>query len=253
MIKKITVLLLIAIAFTSCVSRKKIVYFQNISSLSDNNYEPRVQPDDQLLIIVNVTSPNEALAAPFNQSITLNLAPGAGAGQSGEGRSYLVDKDGFIQLPLVGLVKLGGLTRTEALDLLKKEIKKYINDPIVSLRITNFKVTVLGQVSSPGTYNFPSERLTLPEALGLAGDLTIYGRRDNVLVIRDLGGKKTYNYIDLTKVDFMQSEFYYMAQNDLIVVEPNKTAINSSAIGRDITIAMSAVSLLLTILVFATR
>jgi len=252
MIKKITVLLLITLALTSCASRKKIVYFQNISSLSDNNYEPKVKPDDELLIVVNVTSPNEALAAPFNQS-TLNLTPGMGQGQAGEGRVYLVDRDGFIQLPLVGAVKVGGLTRQETIEILKKEVKKYINEPIITLRITNFKVTVIGEVKAPGTYNFTSERLTLPEALGLAGDLTIYGKRDNVLIIRETGGKKTYNYVDLTKVDFMQSEFYYLTQNDLVYVEPNKTMVNSSVIGRDLTIAISSVSILLALLTFITR
>lgn len=252
MIKKITVLLLIALTLSSCVSRKKIVYFQNVSSLSDNNYEPRIKADDELLIVVNVTSPNEALAAPFNQS-TLNLTPGAGQGQAGEGRSYLVDKDGFIQLPLVGPVKIGGLTRQEALDLLKSAIKKYINEPIITLRITNFKFTVIGEVKSPGTYSFASERLTLPEALGLAGDLTIYGKRNNVLIIREISGKKTYNYVDLTKVDFMQSEFYYLSQNDLVYVEPNKTVVNSSAIGRDLTLAISSVSVLIAIISFITK
>lgn len=253
MIKRITLLLIIALAFSSCVSRKKIVYFQNIEAISENTYKPVLQPDDLLLIIVNVTSPNEALAAPFNQTPTINLAPGAGAGQSGEGRTYLVDKDGFIQLPLVGSVKLGGLTREEALGKLTTEIKKYIKEPIISLRITNFKVTVLGEVNRPGLYNAPSERLTLPEALGLAGDLTIFGKRNNVLIIRDTEGKKTYNYVDLTKVDFMSTEFYYLAQNDLIVVEPNKTIINSSALGRDVTILISSLSLVLTIIAITTR
>ncbi|KGO87459.1 hypothetical protein Q765_07275 [Flavobacterium rivuli WB 3.3-2 = DSM 21788] len=253
MIKKITVLFLIAIALTSCVSRKKIVYFQNVSSLSDNNYEPKVQPDDEVLIIVNVTSPNEALAAPFNQSSVVNLTPGAGAGQSGEGRTYRVDKDGFIQLPLVGSIKLGGLSRQQALEELNKEVKKYISNPIITLRVTNFKFTVLGEVKLPGTYTYPGERLTLPEALGLAGDLTVYGKRNNVLVIRDLSGKKTYNYIDLTKVDFMQSEFYYLSQNDLIYIEPNKTAVNSSATGRDLTIAISSLSVIIAIISIITR
>lgn len=253
MIKKITVLFLIAISLTSCVSRKKIVYFQNVSSLSDNNYEPKVQPDDELLIIVNVTSPNEALAAPFNQSSVVNLTPGAGAGQAGEGRTYLVDKDGFIQLPLVGPIKLGGLTREEALEVLNKEVKKYITNPIITIRVTNFKFTVIGEVRTPGTYSFNSERLTLPQALGLAGDLTVYGRRNNVLVIRDLGGKKSYNYIDLTKVDFMQTEFYYLSQNDVVYVEPNKTAVNSSATGRDLSIAISSLSVIIALISILTR
>jgi len=252
MIKKITVLFLIAIALTSCVSRKKMVYFQNVSSVSDNHYEPKVQPGDEVLIVVNVTSPNEALAAPFNPT-TVNLSPGTGAGQAGEGRIYVVDKDGYIPLPLVGQVKLGGLTKADALDLVRTEIKKYINDPVISIKVVNFKVAVLGEVASPGTYNYPGERLTLPEALGLAGDLTIYGKRNNVLVIRELSGKKTYNYVDLTKVDFMQSEFYYVSQNDLIYVEPNKSRINSSAVGRDVTIIISSVSVLLSIISLLTR
>jgi len=252
MIKKITVLLLIAIAFTSCVSREKIVYFQNVDALSDNKYEPTIQPNDDLLIVVNVISPNEALAAPFNQS-TVNLSPSAGQGQSGEGRVYNVDNEGYIPLPLVGKLKVGGLKKSEVLSLLEKEIKRYINEPVITLRVTNFKVTVLGEVKAPGTYSFPSERLTLPEALGLANDLTIFGKRNNILIIRDLGGKKTYNYVDITKVDFMQSDFYYMSQNDVVYVEPNRTAVNSSAIGRDITLALSSVSIIIAIISFITR
>jgi len=159
-------------------------------------------------------------------------------------QTYLIDKDGFIVFPEVGKLKLGGLTRTEAEDVIKQKLIEEIKDVSINLRILNFKVSVQGEVARPGVHNIVSERVTLLEALSMSGDLTIYGRRDNILIIRENEGKKTYNYVDITKADFVNSDFYYLAQNDLVYVEPNKVRVNSSAVGPNVSVVISAISVL---------
>ena len=133
------------------------------------------------------------------------------------------------------------------------QISEYINKPTVNLRIVNYKVSVIGEVGSPDRYTIPNERITILEALSLAGDLTIYGKRDNILVIREIEGVKTYNRVDITKAELLDSPFYYLAQNDVIYVEPNKTRINSSKIGPDLGVLFSVISLLLTITIVVFR
>lgn len=253
--KNIVVLLFISFLFGSCVSRQKIAYFQNISSgaASDSNkYESVIQPDDLLMIIVS--SPEPEAAIPFNLSTVavLGNTPDVASGPV-RFQNYLVDRNGYIQFPVLGSVKLGGLSREKALEKLVTEIKVYIKEPIVNLRIINFKISVIGEVNRPGSFNVATERVTLPEAISMAGDMTIYGKRDNVLVIRETNGVKNHVFVDMTKSDFINSPFYYLTQNDLVVVEPNKTRINSSAVGPNITVGISALSLLLTIIALATR
>jgi len=229
-----------------------MAYFQNIAEVSsDRLYETTLQPDDELQIMVNAPAPNQELAAPFNMT-TLTPVDG-GTAATTEGRTYLLDNKGEIIMPLVGKIKLSGLTHEQALQKLNEEISKYIVDPIISFKIINFKVTVIGEVGSPGSVPVTGERITLPEALAQAGDLSIFGIRTNIMVIREIEGKKTYNYVDITKADFMNSEYYYLAQNDLVVVEPNRVRRNTSALGREITLALSAVGVLLSIITIATR
>ena len=132
--------------------------------------------------------------------------------------------------------------------LTKSKISKYIEKPIINLRILNFKISVQGEVVLPGTYSINSERVTLIEALSMAKDLTIYGRRDNILVIREINGVKTYNRVDITKADFINSPFYYLSQNDVVYVEPNKNKINGSAVGPNTSVIISITSLLITLI-----
>ena len=237
-----------------------MAYYQdiNLSETTANNYEPILKADDLLLIFVS--SPDPEVAAPFNIS-TISIAGNSSSGvanvenSGGQVRyqTYLIDNKGFIQFPIIGSIKLGGLTREVALETLKTKLKNYINEPIVNLRILNFKITVQGEVARPGTFNVLTERITLPEALAMAGDMTIYGKRDNVLIIREIDGKKTSNFVDLTKTDFMNSPFYYLSQNDLVVVEPNKTRMNASAVGPNISVLLSSISLLLTVIALLSR
>ena len=165
----------------------------------------------------------------------------------------MIDNNGFIEFPVLGQLKLGGMTRAEALTFIKEKLKPYINEPIVNLRILNFKVTVQGEVANPGIFSINTERITLPEALSMAGDLTINGKRENVLIIREIDGKKSYHFVDLTKADFINSPFYYLSQNDVIYVEPNQTKINSSVVGANISIILTSVSLLITIIALLIR
>jgi polysaccharide export outer membrane protein len=137
--------------------------------------------------------------------------------------------------------------------LFKTKLKAYFTEPSVNLRILNYKITVQGEVARPGTFTSATERITLPEALSMAGDLTIFAKRDNILIIREIDGKKESHFVDITKADFINSPFYYLSQNDLIYVEPNKTRMNSSAVGPNISIILSSVSLLITIVALLIR
>jgi polysaccharide export outer membrane protein len=241
--------LFVSLFLFSCVSKKKIVYMQDIDNQksyeSSMRYEPTLQPDDLLNVIVSAENPEVTL--PFNlPQIQGNY--GLNESQSNI-KTYLIDNDGFIEFPVVGKMKLGGLTRTQAIALLKEKISFYITNPSVNLRIINFKISILGQVVKPGSYTIQSERVTFLEALSLAGDLAVYGKRNNILVIHEQEGKKTYTRIDLTKTDILSLENYYLSQNDIIYVEPNKTFINSSAVGPNITVILTGITVLTTILI----
>jgi polysaccharide export outer membrane protein len=164
-------------------------------------------------------------------------------------QTYLIDSQGYIIFPVLGKIQLGGLTSTQAADALTDALKPFVVDASVNLRLMNFKVTVQGEVTRPGTFTIESERITLLQALSMAGDIALYGKRDNILIIREVDGKRSYNRVDITKPDFMDSDFYYLAPNDVVYVEPNKIRINSSAVGPNLTFALSALSLLTTIVV----
>lgn len=257
MVRKILLLFAAVLILSSCASREKVVYFQNISDINKENiikYEPRLQPDDLLMIIVSASNPEAA--APFNLPIVgVSGTNGSADNANAQLRyqTYLINNDGDIQFPVIGNLKIGGLTRSEALVKLNTELEKYINNPIVNMRILNYKVSVMGEVARPGTFDITTERITLPEAISRAGDMTIYGNRSNVLVIREVDGKKTYNFVDITKSDFINSPFYYLTQNDLVYVEPNKTRINSSAVGPNTSVIISSVSLLITLIALLAR
>ena len=248
----------VSILFSSCASRKDMTYYQDIDKLqqSGSTYDTELKPDDLLVIIVSSSVPEAA--ADFNmESYSIVGASAAGnpegASMPARYQSYLIDKNGFIQFPILGDIKLGGLNRTAAIDLMKSKLAVYIKDPGVNMRILNYKIAVQGEVTRPGTFTILTERVTLPEALSMAGDMTIYGKRNNVLVIRESDGQRTYNFVDMTKADFINSPFYYLTQNDLVYVEPNKTKMNSSVVGPNISIALSALSLLITVVALLIR
>jgi polysaccharide export outer membrane protein len=238
----------------SCASRKSVAYLQDIDNTGNSNsvssYEPVLKNDDLLSIIVSADDPE--LTYMFNiPQIQGNYK--VSDNQDGI-KTYLIDNNGEIIFPVLGKIKLAGLTRTQAVQFLTDKVRPYIaKNPTINLRILNFKFSVLGEVNKPGSHIINSERITLLEAIANAGDLTIYGKRDNILLIREKDGTKVYNRIDITKSDFINSEFYYLTQNDVVVVEPNKTRVNASAFGPNVTAIISATSVVISLLILLTR
>lgn len=246
-LKKIT-LSLIAVALFSCSQSKQITYYQNIENQKNESiqlYEPSIQPDDLLLITVSAPDPEAAM--PFNLPMTTAPISGNMQAQPSQMQQqlYLVDKNGMIEFPVIGSLKISGQTKIDFIKSLKEKLSEYIKSPVVNIRIMNFKISVQGDVQRPGSYNIQSERITLPEALSLAGDLTVYGKRENIVLIRETNGQRSYNRIDITKADFINSPYYYLSQNDLIYVEPNKAKkYTSTVINQNIPIIISAASLI---------
>jgi polysaccharide export outer membrane protein len=251
LLRKITPFLVVFLLF-SCASRKDVVYYQGVDGMApqekSNSYEIKIQPDDLLMIVVSAEDP-ESVAA-FNLGSTSGSS-GASGQQSAQ--SYMVDSSGNIEFPILGTLKVGGLSRSELLGLLQQKIRVYVKNPIINLRITNFKVAVQGEVASPGVYPISSDRVTLIEALSMAGDLTLFGKRNNILIIRENEGIKSFNRVDITKTDFMNSSFYYLAQNDVVYVEPNKAKIGGSAIGASTSLIFSVTSVLITVMALILR
>lgn len=245
-------ILSISLLLFSCASSDKMLYMQDkIAAESQNNYTTIIKPDDVLMIIVS--SENPEVADPYNLKSVVLQSNSEEAIQTQRTQTYIVDVDGNIEFPILGKIKLGGLTKQGAVDYLKGILKEHVKDAVINMRILNFEITVLGEVKNPGTFTVSSERITLLEAIGKAGDLTIYGKRKNILLIRDENGVKSTHRIDLTKSDFINSPYYYLAQNDVVYVEPNKTKINSSAVGPNIAVGISALSLVVTIIALTTK
>lgn len=251
------VVVVLAAMFFSCATRQEVVYYQNIEEVAlaqtASSYEVKIQADDLLSIIVSAE--DQEIAAPFNlKSVSMANTNNLAAARGQESMQlYLVDATGAIDFPVLGKLQIGGLTRTEVLSLFKEKIGRYIKNPIINIRITNFKVSLQGEVNAPGSYTINSERITLIEALALGKDLTIYGKRDNLLIIREVNGVKSFNRVDITKADFINSPFYYLAQNDVVYVEPNKPRVNASAVGPNTGVLISITSLLITLVTLILR
>jgi len=254
-VKKYLILILSAVLLTSCASEKKIIYLQNAAGATSESkaakYENLLQPDDNLIITVTADKPE--LVNNYNL-MYLNM-------RSTEMRTlnddrlftYLIDQNGEIDFPAVGKIKLAGLTRIQAEAKIKELLKDYVTEAQVLLRVLNFKVTVNGEVVRPGPQQVNGDRITIFEALSAAGDLTIYGNRQEVMVIREIDGVTTINEIDLTDANIINTPYYYLAHNDQIYVKPNKTRVNSSVVGPNITVIISAISLLIGIVALSTR
>ena len=229
----------------SCGSREEVAYFQNAKNfetiVDTDTFTPRYKVND--IVSIFVSAYNLEAVKPFN----LYKGREEGGNSSISYVDYLVDIEGNIDFPVLGKIKLLGLTVGEAKKLLKEKLSDgYLDNPIINIRITNFRISVLGEVNSPGTYQISGERITILEALGLAGDLTIKGLRKNVMVIRDFNGTKTYTRVDLTNKEVFNSPVYYLTQNDVVYVEPNQSAISASVIDNRTSIAISIASLLIT-------
>lgn len=249
----ITSLVLAALFLNSCASKSNIVYLNGaIEPVTTADHELKLQTDDVLMI--SVTSINPEVTIPYNlqtiaiQSTTSDLA----VGQQRQ-LTYLISKQGMIDFPVLGAIEIGGLTRVEAQNKIQTLLKDHIADANVILRVLNFKVTVLGEVNRPGPIQVSGERLTLFEAIASAGDLSVFGKRKNVLLIRERGGQTETHRLDLTDPNLINSPYYYLVQNDVLYVEPNKTKVNSSVVGPNLTVGISALSLVITIIALTTR
>lgn len=214
---------------SSCTVPKKVVYFRDLKTDSLHPHpitmeeptqfvEPRIEPNDVLNVTVQTITQNESNAPTTTQSASSQSA------LSG----FLVDKNGNIELSLIGFVKVGGLTTAEARELIKQKAKAFYKDPIVLVRISNFDVTIAGDVGKPGTINIPSEKATILDVLAMSGDLNITAKRNNVLLVRTEGSEKKFVRFDLTSSSIFQSPYLYVKQRDYIYVEPNRSKIEAS-------------------------
>lgn len=246
-IKTVLILLVSLSLLSSCGSRKDTVYFQNTigyETMNDiENYELRFKEGDILGIYVSTLVPEASI--PYN---LIAISSQAGSSSSAQGIDYIIDSNGNIEFPVLGAVHVSGLTIAEVKDLLRNKLVQggHLKDPTINVQLKNFRVTVLGEVKNPGTFIVPGDRINVLEAIGMAGDLTIKGKRDNVMIIKEYNGTKIYSRIDLTNKSFMKSQAYFLSQNDIIYVEPNRSAISQSALDNRITIGISVLSLLLT-------
>ena len=246
---KVAIVIVLMISMGSCVSKKEMVYLQDADGIDAIEaivkVEPKIQQND--ILSINVSAMDAEAALPFN------LFEAGNTTSVPKPITYLVNSDGEINFPVLGKIKVEGFTTKEMTSHLAETLAVYIKNPIVNIRLTNFKVTVLGEVKSPGTYPVPNERISILEAIGLAGDLTIQGKRKTVVLIREQNGKRTFVDIDLTNKELLNSPYFYLAQNDVLIVEPNKTKMNSSAVGPNIGVIFASISTLISIIVLITR
>ncbi|WP_299764724.1 polysaccharide biosynthesis/export family protein [uncultured Dokdonia sp.] len=249
------ILLSITLLLTSCVSKKKILYLQDLDQIVENpantNYNISIKAND--LLTINISAVNPEAVLPFNQPIVARASTNGNVQGAQQLQTYLVNVDGTIEFPLVGTINIAGLTRSEATIKVKELVSEYVKDPIVNIRILNFKVSVLGEVASPGTFNLQDERITILEALGLAGDMTIFGDRSNVKIIREVDGVKTYGELDFTSSTIINSPFYYLQQNDVVIVSPNKAQVQSSSFNRNTSVFISVAGIIISVISVLTR
>ena len=237
-----------------CGSSQKIAYLQatenftaeDYASQSVPLYDARIMPKDLLTITVTTTDPEAS--KPFNLT-TPSISTGLTTTSQPQLQTYLVDNNGQIDFPVVGKITLKGLTKREAEDKVKGLLKTYLKEePVVAVRFVNYKITVLGEVARPNTFTIANEKVNIFEALAMAGDMTIYGRRDNVKIIReDAEGKKLIIPMDLNNGYIIFSPDFYLQQNDVVYVEPNKVKAQNSEIGSATGIWLSATSILISV------
>lgn len=246
-------LCLVALVFSSCANTKKIIYFNNVpnATFKGSGVEKQIPIEANDILSITISSANAEASQPFNlQNNNISRATTV-TGSNNESGGYLVGANGKVDLPILGSVQAAGLLKEQLKDNIVNLIlsKKLLIDPIVDIRFLNYEVTVLGEVAKPTVITVPNEKISLLKALGLAGDLTIYGERENVLLIREENGEKITRHINLNSSDFFNSPYYYLQPNDVIYVQPNKqkaaTAVRNPNILPIIFSALSVVAILI--------
>lgn len=241
------IFLFLVLCLGSCASKKEVVYFQDIDQqqftpIGSLFEHPVIEVNDILKIKITALEPESVLPFEFDK---LSSKMQANSLDILKLEGYLVDKQGDINYPQLGKIHIEGLTTQEAQQKMEQKLSQYIKNPTVMLRLVNYKITMIGEVSKPGTYTISEESITLPQALGLAGDLTIKGKRSDVLIIRQSGGKRTEKRIDLTQSDWMNSPYYFLKQNDIVYVEPNNPRVKSAGFIGNLGTVLSVASILL--------
>ena len=246
-------IVLTTLLLASCTSYKSVPYLQNPEAVNEFQeilpmYDAKIMPKDLLTITVNTSDPEAA--APFNLTVqspininrsTLTTQPTL--------QQYLVSNDGTIDFPVLGRLQVGGLTKNEAENMIREKLGDYLREtPIVTVRMSNYKIAVLGEVARPGMFTVNNEKVNIFEALAMAGDLTVWGMRDNVKLIReDAAGKREIIELNLNNAEIVTCPYYYLQQNDILYVSPNKTKAKNSDIGQSTSLWFSATSILVSI------
>lgn len=262
---------IVIFCLSSCVQQKQIAYFQKALNQSDTiavaqAYVPKIQAGD--ILDIKVASLNPVASSFFNPFSTMPVTPDnssatqspASVGTTAPALSqtstpgYLVDVNGNIEMAIVGTVKVAGLTTVAAEAMIKAKVSNYLKETTIIVRFLNYKISVLGEVARPSVYVIPNETITLPEALGLAGDMTIFGKRDNVMVIRDVNGKKEFGTVNLNSRDLFSSPYYYLHANDVVYVEPSKGRIaQTDKVYQILPVVLSALSFIAIILTYTKK
>jgi polysaccharide export outer membrane protein len=248
-----SILAAVAVLLTSCSTPKNVAYIQNSDYInyekSEFLYDARIMPKDILTITVNTVNPEAS--EPFNLIVRNTLRGTSVATSGGSLQTYLVDNNGCIDFPVVGTLQVGGLTKSMCEKLIHDKIQRYMNaeeNPIVTVRMSNYKISVIGEVNHPGMFTVDNEKVNIFEALAKAGDLSIYGVRDRVKLIRENAkGRKEIHTVNLNDADIVNSPYYYLQQNDVLYVEPNSVKARNSAIGTSTTIWISVTGALVSL------
>ncbi|MET1054822.1 MAG: polysaccharide biosynthesis/export family protein [Pedobacter sp.] len=262
--KKSGLFYLLAFSFivliSSCGTPQNVIYFSDLDSTKVNSIpvakfkEPLIQTDD--ILSINIQTLDIDAPPGLNQSTSSTSSSSSStedkssSQQGAVATGFLVDEDGNVEIPMIGPLKLAGLTTNQARELVRKSAAKYYKDPTVQVRFANYKITILGEVTRPSTYTVPYKKVTVLDAISMAGDLTIYGKRENILLMRENGDHKDVVRLDLNSSSLMASQYYYLKQNDIIYVQPSKakSAANNAPRVQLITIAISVATLITTIL-----
>lgn len=227
LLQKSITFLLILFVLASCSSKRNLVYFSDLQdsvayqAAIQNRESPRIQTDDVLSITVSTLNAESNVLFNSGTLVPMTSNTPAGISKTEVQEGYLVDANGEINFPVAGKVKLTGLTKEEARAKMEATVGKYVKDPIINIRFLNFKVTVIGEVMHPSSFTIPNEKINVLEALGMAGDMTPFGKRENVLVIREKDGQRNIERLNLNSKEVFASPYFYLQQNDVVYVEPD--------------------------------